>query len=123
LGFSLRDVFDVPDLAITNDDIVNGDGVRNADGSVPLAPFTAQRVDYSLARLSHYTATDPSISRTTSCSPTTSSMSTSSRPSRAGLADPDSGYISFVAPGNIEITDPKAPFRRCRACRRCRPTT
>ena len=28
-------------------------------GTGPLAPFTAQRVDYSLARLSHYTATDP----------------------------------------------------------------
>ena len=59
LNFSMRDVFDVPDLSTTNDDIVNGEGVRNADGSVPLAPFTAQRVDYSLARLAHYTATDP----------------------------------------------------------------
>ncbi len=26
----------------------------------PLAPFTAQRIDYSLHRLSHYTATSPS---------------------------------------------------------------
>ena len=26
---------------------------------MPLAPFTAQRVDYSLHRLSHYTATHP----------------------------------------------------------------
>ncbi len=25
----------------------------------PLAPFTAQRIDYSLHRLSHYTATSP----------------------------------------------------------------
>ena len=58
LEFSLRDVFDVPDLATTNDDIVNGTRTYNADGSQPLAPFTAQRVDYSLARLSHYTATD-----------------------------------------------------------------
>jgi AMP nucleosidase len=52
-------VFDVPDLATTNDDIVNGTLTRYPDGSAPLAPFTAQRVDYSLARLSHYTATDP----------------------------------------------------------------
>ena len=40
-SFTLRDVFDVPDLATTNDDIVNGlawsVGVRPA----PLAPFTA----------------------------------------------------------------------------------
>ncbi len=58
LDFSLRDVFDVPDLATTNDDIVNGTRTHNPDGSRPLAPFTAQRVDYSLSRLSHYTATD-----------------------------------------------------------------
>ena len=32
--------------------------LHSRDGSMPLAPFTAQRVDYSLARLSHYTATD-----------------------------------------------------------------
>ncbi|MEY3533001.1 MAG: hypothetical protein RI979_1025, partial [Pseudomonadota bacterium] len=58
LEFSLRDVFDVPDLSTTNDDIVNGTRTVNDDGSMPLAPFTAQRVDYSLARLAHYTATD-----------------------------------------------------------------
>ena len=58
--FLLRDLFDVPDLATTNDDIVNGDGARSAQEPMPLAPFTAQRVDYSLARLAHYTATDPS---------------------------------------------------------------
>ena len=46
MDFSLRDVFDVPDLATTNDDIVNGTLTRYADGSAPLAPFTAQRVDY-----------------------------------------------------------------------------
>jgi AMP nucleosidase len=46
LQFTLRDVFDVPDLATTNDDIVNGVDVLNEDGSSPLAPFTAQRIDY-----------------------------------------------------------------------------
>ncbi|MYH59636.1 MAG: AMP nucleosidase, partial [Boseongicola sp. SB0675_bin_26] len=55
---SLRDVFDVPELATINDDIVNGHGFAYEDGSHPLAPFTAQRIDYSLARLSHYMATD-----------------------------------------------------------------
>lgn len=39
LQFTLRDVFDVPDLATTNDDIVNGIDVLNEDGSKPLAPF------------------------------------------------------------------------------------
>lgn len=56
---SLRDYFDTPDLSITDDSIVNGT-LEIAPGETrPLAPFTAQRVDYSLARLSHYTATDP----------------------------------------------------------------
>ena len=57
--FTLRDVFDVPDLSTTHDDIVNGLGFTYEDGAHPLAPFTAQRVDYSLARIAHYTATDP----------------------------------------------------------------
>ncbi|MEM9012358.1 MAG: AMP nucleosidase [Pseudomonadota bacterium] len=53
----LRDLFDVPDLTSTDDRIVNGVGVLGPDGARPLAPFTAQRIDYSLQRLAHYTAT------------------------------------------------------------------
>jgi AMP nucleosidase len=56
----LRDTFDVPDLNTTNDDIVNGDFEPLPGLPLPLAPFTAQRVDYSLHRLAHYTATSPS---------------------------------------------------------------
>ncbi len=53
----LRDLFDVPDLNNTDDHIVNGFARPNAAGARPLAPFTAQRIDYSLARLAHYTQT------------------------------------------------------------------
>ena len=55
----LRDVFDTPDLNITDDMIVNGTYDTESGVPLPLATFTAQRVDYSLARLSHYTATLP----------------------------------------------------------------
>ena len=55
----LRDMFDVPDLAVTDDAIVNGTFVPPPGGPMPLAPFTAPRVDYSLHRLPHYTATHP----------------------------------------------------------------
>ncbi|MCE3519277.1 hypothetical protein LXJ58_31500, partial [Escherichia coli] len=56
----LRDLFDVPDLNATDDRIVNGEyETDDIDGIMPLSPFTAQRVDYSLHRLSHYTATRP----------------------------------------------------------------
>ena len=52
-AFPLRDVFDVPDLNTTNDDIVNGlhgDSGTGRSGQTSGPLFTAQRVDYSLAR-------------------------------------------------------------------------
>ena len=55
----LRDIFDVPDLSITDDAIVNGTQHFAPDEIVPLAPFTGPRIDYSLHRLAHYTATQP----------------------------------------------------------------
>ena len=55
----LRDMFDAPDLSVTDDAIVNGTWRNTNGGPQPLAPFTAPRVDYSLMRLQHYTATDP----------------------------------------------------------------
>lgn len=56
----LRDLFDVPNLAVTDDAIVNGSWRGREGEPRPLAPFTAPRVDYSLHRLQHYTATAPS---------------------------------------------------------------
>lgn len=58
-GNTLRDHFDVPDLAVTDDAIVNGTWRGRPGVPRPLAPFTAPRVDYSLHRLQHYTATAP----------------------------------------------------------------
>ncbi len=55
----LRDLFDSPDLAHTDDEISNGTLIPPEGGPYPLAAFTAPRVDYSLHRLNHYTATDP----------------------------------------------------------------
>ncbi len=79
----LPDLFDLPDLARMDDTIVNGVEDLGPDAVKPLALFTAPRVDFSLHRLRHYTATAPSISRTSSCSPTTNSMWTSSSACRA----------------------------------------
>ncbi len=59
LPIPLRDLFDVPDLADTDDEIANGTFVPPPGGPYPLAHFTAPRVDYSLQRLSHYTGTEP----------------------------------------------------------------
>ncbi len=109
LTFPLRDVFDVPDLATTNDDIVNGYGFKHEDGSGPLAPFTAQRIDYSLARLQHYTATAAEhFQNHILFTNYQFYMEEFVAFARAALADPNSGYDSLVAPGNIVITDPEA---------------
>ena len=108
LDFSLRDVFDVPDLASMNDDIVNGMADPNPDGSGHLAPFTAQRVDYSLARLSHYTATHAEhFQNHVLFTNYQFYVDEFEDVARQMLADPKSGYSSFVAPGNQEITDPQ----------------
>ena len=107
LNFSLRDVFDVPDLSTTNDDIVNGQRRLNPDGSFPLAPFTAQRVDYSLARLSHYTATNPGhFQNYVLFTNYQFYVDEFEAYARQVLADPSLGYTSFVMPGNLEITRP-----------------
>ncbi len=109
--FALRDVFDVPELASMNDDIVNGYGFTYEDGSHPLAPFTAQRIDYSLARLAHYTATQPEhFQNHVLFTNYQFYVEEFEAYARAVLADPESGYASFVGPGNIEITDPRAPM-------------
>lgn len=106
MGFPLRDVFDVPDLSTTNDDIVNGLGYRHEDGSEPLAPFTAQRIDYSLARLSHYTATSPEhFQNHVLFTNYQFYVEEFEAFARKALGDPASGYIAFVAPGNAEITE------------------
>jgi len=107
MEFSLRDVFDVPDLATTNDDIVNGVLTRYPDGSAPLAPFTAQRVDYSLARLSHYTATDPEhFQNHVLFTNYQFYVDEFEAYARSVLGDPASGYTAFVATGNQVITTP-----------------
>ncbi len=104
MDFTLRDVFDVPDLTTTHDDIVNGFGFVYPDGSHPLAPFTAQRVDYSLARLSHYTATAPDhFQNHVLFTNYQFYIEEFEAVARQMLADPASGYTSFVGPGNAEI--------------------
>ena len=101
----LRDYFDVPDLAVTNDDIVNGE--HHTDELDPLALFSAQRVDYSLARLAHYMATDPEhFQNFVLFTNYQFYVAEFEAYARAALADPKSGYTSFVSPGNHEITGP-----------------
>ncbi|MFT4715178.1 MAG: AMP nucleosidase [Paracoccaceae bacterium] len=100
--FPLRDIFDVPDLSTTNDEIVNGFLMKDAGGIGPLAPFTAQRVDYSLKRLSHYTATAAEhFQNHILFTNYKFYIDEFARFAEAALADPSSGYTEFVSSGNI----------------------
>ena len=55
----LQHLFPMPDLSHTDDDIANGTWRASGREPAPLALFTAERVDYSLQRLHHYTGTHP----------------------------------------------------------------
>jgi len=101
----LRDVFDVPDLDTTDDHIVNGVSVIGATGLRALAPFTAQRIDYSLARLSHYTATSPvHFQNHVLFTNYQFYMDEFLTFAQAQVADPNSGYVALVEPGNRVTT-------------------
>lgn len=51
-------LFDAPDLATMDDQLVNGEVDLRGAAARPLSLFTGPRVDYSLHRLKHYTGTD-----------------------------------------------------------------
>lgn len=53
-----RDQFDHPDLALMDDELVNGEIHIPSHATRPLSLFSAPRIDYSLHRLRHYTGTD-----------------------------------------------------------------
>ncbi|WP_439155349.1 AMP nucleosidase [Yoonia sp.] len=111
MDFNLRDAFDVPDLSTTHDAIVNGEGFTYPDGARPLAPFTAQRIDYSLARLAHYTATAAEhFQNHVMFTNYQFYVEEFEAYARHVLADPDSGYTSFVSTGNVEIAKADAPI-------------
>lgn len=53
----LQHFFHMPNLITTNDVIVDGGMILARGGALPLSLFTAERTDYSLHRIQHYTAT------------------------------------------------------------------
>ncbi len=98
----LRDIFDVPDLEATDDRIVNGNFEPKAGEGMPLAPFTAQRVDYSLHRLSHYTATHAShFQNFVLFTNYQFYMDEFCMIAREMMAEGTARYIAFVEPGNV----------------------
>lgn len=102
----LADLFDLPDLSVMDDAIVNGTFETAPGQAHPLAPFTAPRVDYSLHRLQHYTATAAEhFQNFVIFTNYQFYMDEFCRLARELLSDPQSGYTAFVEPGNL-ITHP-----------------
>lgn len=117
---SMRNRFDVPDLTRINDDIVNGVYDVGEGPFTPLAPFTAPRVDYSLLRLAHYTATDVNhFQNFVLFTNYQFYMDEFQAMARKLMADGGGGYDAFVEPGNIvtragetEPSEGSAPARQ-----------
>ncbi|MDA4848111.1 AMP nucleosidase [Hoeflea poritis] len=102
LSVPLRDVFDAPDLNVTDDEIVNGTYDPDPGGPLPLAAFTAQRIDYSLARLSHYTATRAEhFQNFVLFTNYQFYVEEFCAFAKTLMADGGGGYEAFVEPGNV----------------------
>ncbi|RUM97309.1 AMP nucleosidase [Pseudaminobacter arsenicus] len=101
----IRDLFDVPDLDGTDDHIANGTFETLPGEPRPLAPFTAQRVDYSLHRLSHYTATTPEhFQNFVLFTNYQFYIDEFCVYARKLMADGGGGYDEFIEPGNVMTT-------------------
>ena len=98
----MRDVFDLPDLAAMDDGIANGTYVPKAGEALPLALFTAPRVDYSLHRLRHYTGTGPEhFQNFVLFTNYQFYIDEFIAFGHVAMQDPNSEYIAFVEPGNL----------------------
>jgi AMP nucleosidase len=119
LELSLRDLFDTPDLSNTDDQIANGDFEPAPGEPSPLSAFTAQRTDYSLARLSHYTATRAEhFQNFVLFTNYQFYIDEFCAWARQQMAEGGNGYSEFVEPGNIVtragnlLPDEHVPFGR-----------
>jgi AMP nucleosidase len=103
---SLRDIFDVPDLNNTDDEIANGTHITKAGEKYPLAAFTAPRIDYSLHRLAHYTATAPEhFQNFVIFTNYAFYIDEFARIAKEYMANGHEDYDSFVEPGNVIINN------------------
>lgn len=99
----LRDMFDVPDISLMDDAIVNGTYEPTLGQPEPLAAFTAARIDYSLHRLAHYTATSPDhFQNYVLFTNYAFYVDQFCRVARDMMAKGEGHYDAFIEPGNVE---------------------
>jgi AMP nucleosidase len=104
---ALQTAFPLPDMSLIDDGIANGTYRPPPGAPKPLALFTAERVDYSLERLHHYTATAPEhvqrfILLTNYQRYVEHFIDYAERAVREG-----DDYLTFVEPGNVITTNPR----------------
>ena len=122
----IRDLFDVPDLDGTDDQIANGtfEVAFGEPGHWRRSRRNASTIRCTGCRTTRRPV--PSISRISCCSPITSSTSTNSvAHAHELMAKGGGGYVEFVEPGNVvtqagQSAAAALAWRR-HACRRCRP--
>lgn len=103
---SLRDAFDVPDLATMDDAIADGTFQLQAGAPEPLSLFRAARVDYSLRRLYHYTGTDPEhFQNFVIFTNYQFYVDAFAELCQKRLQSGEAGLEAFVAPGNVITRD------------------
>jgi AMP nucleosidase len=99
---SLRDAFDVPDLATMDDAIADGTFELQPGAPEPLSLFRAARVDYSLRRLYHYTGTDPEYFQNFVIFTNYQFyVDAFAQLCQQRLQSGEPGFEAFVAPGNV----------------------
>lgn len=102
----LRRQFVMPTLSRIDDSVANGTYVTPPGQPQPLALFDAERVDYSLVRLAHYTATAPEHFQRfvlfTNYQRYVDEFVEFGREQVAGGAD----YTALVEPGNVVTPNP-----------------
>ena len=125
---ALQMAFPLPEMSLIDDAIANGTHRSPPGVPKPLALFTAERVDYSLERLHHYTATAPEhVQRFILLTNYQRYVEHFVDYAERAIAESDE-FESFVEPGNVVTSSRRRAMRRRAAagraiCRRCRPTT
>jgi AMP nucleosidase len=106
---ALQEVFRFPNLSQIDDSIANGTYTPPPGTPLPLALFTAERVDLALQRLHHYTATDPRyFQRFVLFTNYQHYVEEFAAYGHRQVANGDGGYVAFVEPGDVITAGPQA---------------
>lgn len=106
---ALEAAFALPDMRFIDDAIANGTFRPGPGEAKPLALFTAERVDYSLQRVHHYTATSPEhVQRFILLTNYQRYVEHFIEYARAEIEHGE-WFDSFVEPGDVNTARPGAP--------------